>query len=268
MRKKDVCELYSKVTTPNGEVASRMYKDLLTRDGLKYPRPVANMLYAAYLKSNVESQMEAARKPDGSPKYKKNIQGQFNAKDYIEFIDFDKTASEWSDLATEEYRMGATDAVGGNRIDFTDAEIALQKVDNFNNNHKGLVATVKEHYTPTGTIYNILVYRKDSRTVDLPINTKERLQAWQIYQQVFNNAGVDITAMPAELSNVFSAYNINMGDNLKNLTMLSMDNMYIKDIMTLLYIDKDSQEVKRVINSFGSIEDAALALDDYNHKNN
>ena len=268
MRKKDVCELYPKVTTPNGEVASRMYKDLLTRDGLKYPRPVANMLYAAYLKSNVESQMEAARKPDGSPKYKKNIQGQFNAKDYIEFIDFDKTASEWSDLATEEYRMGATDAVGGNRIDFTDAEIALQKVDNFNNNHKGLVATVKEHYTPTGTIYNILVYRKDSRTVDLPINTKERLQAWQIYQQVFNNAGVDITAMPAELSNVFSAYNINMGDNLKNLTMLSMDNMYIKDIMTLLYIDKDSQEVKRVINSFGSIEDAALALDDYNHKNN
>ena len=267
MSKKNVCELYPKVSTSNGEEASRMYKDLLKKEGLRYPRPVANMLYAAYKVSNIESQMEAATNPDGSPRYKKNRQGQFNAKDYVEFIDFDKSVGEWSDLSTEEYRMGATDAIGGNRVDFTDAEVALQKVDNFNNTHEGLVATVEEHYTPTGTIYNILVYRKDSRTVHLPVTTKERLQAWQVYQQVFNNVGVDITAMPAELSNVFSAYNISLDLYLKNLSMVSYGNIYKRDIMVLFNIDKSSQEVQRVINSFGSIEDAATAVDDFNHGN-
>lgn len=267
MSKKNACELYPKVTTPKGEVASRMYKDLLKKEGLRYPRPVANMLYAAYLKSNVESQMEAATNPDGSPKYKKNIQGQFNAKDYVEFIDFDKSVGEWSDLATEEYRIGATDAVGGNRVDFTDAEVALQKVENFNNTHEGLVADVAKHSTPNGTVYSILVYRKDSKTIDLPVNTKERLQAWQIYKQVFNSVGVDITAMPAELSSVFSAYNIGLGIHLKNLSMLSYNDLYRQDAMILFNIDKNSREVQRVINSFGSIENAATAINDINHGN-
>ena len=54
-------------------------------------------------------------------------------------------------------------------------------------------------------------------------------------------------------------------NHLKNLSMLSYDNMYRKDAMILFYIDKDSAEVQRVINSFGSIEDAATAVDDINH---
>lgn len=263
---KNMCELYPKVTTPKGEVASRMYKDLLSKDGLKYPRPVANLLYASYLKSDVDAKMEAAVNPDGSPKYRRNIQGQFNAKDYVEFIDFDKAVGEWNNFSEEEYRLGATDAPGGNRVDYTDAEDVLNKVDNFNDTHKGLVASINEHSTPSGTIYNMHVFKRDSRTLTLPVTVKEKLQAWQIYQQVFNKAGVDIKNPPAELANVFSANNVDLGRNLKNVVLLDYHNLYKKDALTLFWLNSNSQEVKRLVNSFGSIENAAQALSDFNGK--
>lgn len=249
---------------PNGE-PSRMYRDFLSKDGLRYPRPVANMLYASYKVSNLEAKMEAEKNADGSPKYHKNSQGEFNAKDVVDYLDFDKAIGEFNSFSEEEYRLGATDAIGGNRVDYTDAEVALNKVDHFNSTHRGLVATVIERPNPSGTVYQIMVYQKNSRTLDLPLTTQERLKAWDIYKQVFNNVGVDITSMPTELSSTFSAYNTSLGRQLRNLTKITLGNIFRKDALTLFYLDQNSAEVQRLIKSFGSIEDAAQAMDDINH---
>ncbi len=256
------CILYP--NAPNGQ-PSRMYRDLISEKGMKYPRPIANMLYASYKVSDIEAKMEAEKNPDGSPKYQKNSQGEFNAKDVVDFLNFEEAIGEFSTFSEEEYRLGATASLGGKRVDFTDAEAVLNKVDHFNKTHRGLVAYVVERPNPTGTIYNIMVYQKNSRTLDLHLNTEEKLKAWEIYKQVFNNKGVDITSMPSELSSVFSAYNINMGKQLKNLSRISIGNLFKKDALTLFYLDQNSAEVQRLVNSFGSIEDAAQALDDINH---
>lgn len=266
MSKGKGCILYPEVTTPDkGVAASRLYKDLIDKKGdFKYPRTLANLLYASYVVSG-EKAMEAATNSDGSPKYKKNRQGQFNAKDVVEFFDFDSAIGEFSTLKQEEFRMGATDA-NGNRVDFTDAEKALSIADNFNNTHKGLVASVVSHDTQNGMIYNIQVYQRTSKTVELPIDARKRLQTWDAYKQAFNAIGIDITSMPQELSSVFSAYNTDLGNQLKNLSKVGIQDIYSqRDAMTLFYLDKDSQEVKNLINSFGSIEDAAQALSDFNN---
>lgn len=264
-KKSNSCILYPEVTTPLGVEASRMYKDFLSKDGLRYPRPFVNLLYAAYTTSDLEAKMEAAVRPDGSLRYKKNRQGQFNAKDIAEFLDLDRHMEEVNNFSEEEYRLGATETLGGKRKDYTDAEEALKKVENFNNTHKMLVAGVQNIDTPTGTIYQIHVYDKNSYTVDLPVTVREKLQAWDIYKQVFNAKGIDITAMPNELNGTFSAYNIGLGNELQNLVSLEPEHIYRNDAMKLFYIDQNSREVKRLVSSFGSIEDAAQALDNLNH---
>lgn len=267
---KKICELYPKVTSAlsGKEVDSRLYQDLLKEDGLKYPRPVANMLYASYLVNDIEKQMEAAKNSDGSPKYKKNVQGQFNAKDYIDFIGFDKAASEWNDVSEESYRWGITDApIGGNKIDFTNAEDALKKADDFNKAHKGLVASVNIHSSPNGAVYNIYVYNKDSKSITIPMIVSNNLQAWQVYKQVFNKAGVDLDALTTKLPSVFSAFNSGLDHYLRNISEESYNVLNKTDALALMTIDDDSNEVKRVINSFGSLEDAAQAINDYNMGN-
>lgn len=262
------CILYPKVITPEGvEEDSRMYKDFLSKKELRYPRPLVNMLYASYITSNIEQAMEAVKKPDGSPKYRKNRQGQFGARDIVDFLDFDKAIGEINSFSEEEYRVGATASINGSRVDYTDALDALERVEKFNENHKGLVASVIEHSTPNGSVYNIQVYEKNSKTVHYSLETKEKLQAWDIYKQVFNAVGVDITKMPQELDNIFSPYNIGLDRHLRNLLHTDIQNMYRKDALLLFHIDAASPEIQRLVASFGSIENAAMALDDLNHGN-
>lgn len=266
MSKGKSCVLYPRVTLPNGkEEDSRLYRELIGKSGFHYPRPITNMLYASYIVSG-EKAMEAAVNPDGSPKYKKNRQGQFSAKDYVEFLDFEKSIGEMTSLSEEEYRAGFTDAIGGQRVDFTDAEDALNKAKQFNDNHKGLVASVVSQDTSNGTIYHINVYENNSKSMTLPIGVKDRLQAWDIYKHAFNAVGVDITAMPQELNGIFSAYNTVLADHLDNLSKMDISYFNKRDAWTLFAIDADSQEVKNVVNAFGSIENAAQAIDDFNKR--
>lgn len=252
------------VTTPYGVEPSRLFKDLVSKNGLRIPRSLATRLYASYLNSNIEASMEAVLNPDGSPKYQRNRQGQFNAKDVVEFLNFDKALSEISNYSEEAYRLGATESLGGKAVDYTNAEDVLRKVNDFNNTHDGLVAYVIERYDPSNTIYNIAVYEKNANNTGLEIDTRERLQAWDIYKQVFNAVGVDITSMPTELANIFSAYNVDLDLILKNLTTTNISDMYKRDALILFSIDSDSIEVKRLINSFGSIENAAQTLGEIN----
>lgn len=265
---KKTCKWTPEVITPKGVRASRLFLDLVDKKKLHYSRDLALTIYANYLNSNIEEQMEVVKKEDGSPKYVKNRQGQFNAKDVVEFLDIEKQLEEVNNLTDEELRIGAVESKGGSRIDYTDAEEVLNKVNTFNKSHKGLVADINTHYSSEGSpLYNIVIYEKNSKTISFPVRIQERLQAWDVYKQVFNSAGVDITNVPASLKNVFNADNIGLCNHLKNLALLSIDNMYKKDAMTLLYVDKDSKYTKRLIDAFGSIGEAAQVLDDWNHGN-
>lgn len=251
---------------PNGD-RSRMFLDLMDKKKeFRYTREQAIGIYVIYTKSNAKEKMEAIKNADGSPKYHINSQGEFPAKDVVDYLGIDKQMEEINNFDIEEYRLGAVDSIGGKRIDYTDAEEVLNKVNDFNNSHTGLVAGVEQHTTSDGIVYNIKVYAKDAGTIDVPVSTRERLKAWEIYKQVFNANGIDITSMPEELKDIFSAYNINLGKQLRNFSKLDIDNIYRKDALILFTIDADSKEVQRLIGKFGSIENAAQALDDFNHK--
>ncbi len=233
---------------PNGE-PSRMYQDLLKK--LK-DRSLANWFYAVY---NVRAgkDMEAAG-------IVRNRQGEHNAEDLMNFLDYASMEKDIANLTTAEIQLGAVD-LNGKRVDFSNAEDALVKADDFNDHHSGLLATVVQH----GNVYNIIVNEKNSRTHTYADSVKDNLKVWDVYKQAFNAVGVDITALPQELQGVFNALNTGLGQYLKNLAGVDIANLYKRDAMILFSLSPNSPHVQRVINAFGSIEAAAQALDDFNH---
>lgn len=251
---KDTCALYPEA--PKGG-DSRVYKNLLERLG---NRPLVNYIYAVYRTNNTAENMDKVVDNNGNPIYHRNVQGEHNMEDIIRYLDVDTMQSEVSKLSGIELSLGAIDT-NGIRVDFTSAEDALKKADDFNDKHKGLSAIVVQH----GDIFNIIVAEKNSRTHTYGDMVKKYLQTWDIYKQIFNSKGVDITAMPQELNSVFNALNIGLGQYLKNLSLITPGDLYKKDAMVLFYLNPTSQHTQNIINEFGSIEEAAQALDDFNH---
>lgn len=261
------CILKVEVTTPKGVVeTSRLFKDLVDKDKFHYKRDLAVLLYCTYL-IKLAPEMESIKDSEGHPKYIKNRQGQFNAKDVVEYSKFNEHIKDINNLGDEEVRIGAIDHKGGNRINYTNAEEVLRKIDEFNDNHKGLVADMKKHSASDETVYNIRIYEKDSRTVGISELVKEKLKVWEVYKQAFNAVGVDITSMPKELNNVFTPDNMSLDMQLQSISHIDSDALFKKDALILFYIDADSESVKRLIDNFGSIEEAAQALDDRNKGN-
>lgn len=230
---------------------SRLYKDFLEKSKLK--RPLTNYLYAAYITSDMADKMDAAG-------YRRNAQGQHEAKDVLAFLDFSKIQNEMESLAQAEWQMGATDT-NGKRIDYTNAKEALDKADNFNDTHTGLVATVVQH----GDTYNIIVAEKNANTQTYSIGVKQRLKAWDVYKQAFTAAGIDIENMPAEVQSTFSANNTYLARQLLNFQFLRLSDLYKKDALILFSVNAGSPQVKRLVREFGSLEEAAQFIDDVNH---
>ncbi len=244
---KTSCVLYP--AAPNGQ-DSKLYKELLST---VKSRSLTNWIYSAYIASNIGDVMDNAGIP-------RNTQGQHNAQDVLKQIDWNTIQSEISNLTMAELQLGAVDT-NGQRIDYTSAKDALEKADGFNNTHKGLTATVVQH----GDIYNIIVAEKNARTHTYEQSVKEKLKIWDVYKQVFAGVGIDIENMPAELSNTFSAYNTGLVNHLKNLQNLTTNFLYRKDALILFALDANSPHAKRLVGSFGSLENAAQAVDDINH---
>lgn len=241
------CVLYPEA--PNGQ-DSKLYKDLLST---VKSRPLTNWIYAAYIASNLGDVMDQAG-------IARNNQGEHNASDVLKQIDWKTIQSEMSNLTMAELQLGAVDN-NGQRIDYTDAKDALDKADDFNDNHKGLTATVVQH----GDVYNIIVAEKNARTHTYAQEVKKKLQIWDVYKQAFNAVNIDIENMPQELSTTFSAYNSGLVNHLKNLQNLGMDYLYKKDAQILFNMVASSPQVQRLVGSFGSIDNAAQAIDDINH---
>lgn len=240
------CLVYPQV---NGE-DSKMYKEMLK---IVKDRPRVNWLYAKYMASNVADVMDKAG-------YKRNSQGEFNAKDALRYLDHEDMQRDISTLHQAELQLGAIDA-NGNRADFTDAKTALEEAYKFNEHHKGLVATVYQH----NDIFNIHVSEKNSRTFMQPTDVKERLAVWEVYKQAFNSIGVDIENLPTELKSTFNAYNTDIVQRLINLQNTNFQYLFKQDALILLNLDPTSTLVQRCINSFGSIDETAQAINDINH---
>lgn len=243
---RSTCILYPKA--PNGE-PSRMYKDLLERTK---DRLLTNWLYAGY-------KVSAAAAMDNAG-ITHNRQGEHGMKDYLAFIDYAKMEKDIATLPLAEKQLGAVDN-NGQRVDFVSAEDALKKADDFNDNHTGLKATVVSH----GDVFNIIVSEKNSRTHTYEDTVKSSLKAWEVYKQAFNGVGVDLTTVPVEIQNIVNAMNTNLASYLKNMRVLSMDNIYKRDALLFFSLSPNTPHVQRAVNAFGSIEKAAQALDDFNH---
>lgn len=240
------CILYPEV---NGE-PSKLYKEFL--NGAKIERPLTNYLYAAYITSDMADKMDNAG-------YKRNSQGQHNASDVLQFIDFAKIQSEIGNMASIEIQAGAMDS-NGKRVDYPNAKDALDRADKFNDTHNGLVATVVQH----GDVYNIIVAEKNANTHDYSIGVKQRLKVWDVYKQAFNAIGIDIDNMPAELATTFSANNTSLAQQLMNFRYLRINDIYRKDALILFSINANLPQVQRLVGAFGSLEDAAQFMDDVN----
>lgn len=227
---------------------SRLYKELLKLTG---DRPLANALYAGYLVSNVATLMDNAG-------LERDSNGEHKALDYTRFIQLSKMMEERSSFESLEYQAGVKDQNG--KIVYTDAKVALDKAEDFNNNHTGVVANVYQY----GNTWGIVLAKKDSRSMMQPSEVKERLQSWDLYKQVFNAIGIDIGNVPSDLTTTFSAYNKNLVQELQNLKRMSIQYLNKKLALTLFFLNSSSAPVQRLVASFGSIEDAAQAIDDFN----
>lgn len=242
----DSCILYPDI---NGK-PSKLYKELL--DKAKIDRPLTNYLYADYITSDMADKMDAAG-------YKRNSQGQHNVFDVLSFINFAQLQNEIENLSSQELQIGAIDA-NGKRIDYTNAEEALNKADKFNDTHTGLTAIVIQH----GNIYNIIVAEKNANTHTYSIDVKQRLKVWDVYKQTFKTIGIDIDNMPSDLATIFSAYNTNLVQRLLNFKYLRMNDIYKIDALTLFSVNANLPQIQKLVQEFGSLENAAQFIDDVN----
>lgn len=260
---KNSCEPWPMVTVNGKEERSKLYQDILKRVG---DRPRANWIYASYLSSNTPSIMDT----DG---YKRTKQGEHKAVDVFKVIDVKQLDSEINNISKEEYNAEFTD-INGVRKNFTNAQEALDKADRFNDVHKGLVADVVQH----GNIFNIYVSAKSSRTHMIPTKIKEKLKIWDVYKQAFMGLNepavsspthrdqhpVDIENLSPDIAGTFNANNPDIARDIINLQNTQIDYLRYNGALILLSLDKESAAVKGVIHSFGSIENAAKAIDRIN----
>lgn len=244
------CVLYPKASDGKD---SKLYKGLLT---MVKNRPMTNWFYSSYIASNLGDVLE-------SQGISKNSQGEHSAEEVLKALDWNSIQSEIASLSMIELQIGAIDA-SGQRVNYSNAKEALDKADAFNDTHTGLTSVVVKK----GDVYNIIVQEKNSRTATYNQTVKGKLGAWNVYKQVFNGIGIDIENMPSYLNDTFNAFNDTLVKQLQVLKLIAIDNAYKKDALILFNLDPNSAHIQRLINSFGSIEAAAQALDDINHGSN
>ena len=251
------CILTPQVTVNGKQEDSRLYKEL--QNTIKN-RPMVNRLYAEYITSNVADLMDNAVNGNGEPLYKRGPQNQHKAKDYLKFIDYNnKIGTELGTIPSMERTLGAVDA-NGQRVDFDNARDALEKADDFNDNHQGLVANVYQH----GPKFQIIVTQRDARSIMQPVEVKQRLQVWDMYKNAFNNIGIDIEALPQEVQYIFNANNLSLAQDLLNIKNSRFNYIYKNQALILFNLYANDPLVKRLLNHFSSLEEAAEAVNNIN----
>lgn len=237
---------------------SKLYKALLKETA---NRLQTNLIYAAYIADpNIAKAMDAKG-------YEQSSQGEHKVADVLDFFDYAKWKDNSSKLSQLEIQYGIKDT-NIKPIKYSSAEDALKNADKFNNDIKGYRAIVVTH-TDSNNLpsYNIIVREADVNTLDYKNIVEEHLRVWDVYKQVLAPLGVDFNNVPGELRNIISPMNNDIAQYLINIKdYTNMSSLFKRDAMLVFYLNQNSTEVQRVINHFGSIENAAQAINDFNMK--
>ena len=240
------CDLYPEV---NGE-DSKLYKDLLKK--IKN-RPLTNFLYACYLQEGVAAQMKDLG-------FKVNNQGEYDADAVYQFFDVASMKNEVGKISEIAKRSGARDS-SGNLVDFTDANEALRIADQINTTSIGAIAYVVSH----GDMFNVLVEAKDSRTQVRIIEVRKQQAIWKVLEHTFSNIGIDINSFDFNRRLVNATNGKNFMSWIENLKGTRNDLYSLNDVRTVLAMDENSSQVKRLKTMFGSLDEVAAKIYDAFH---
>lgn len=240
------CDLYPEV---NGE-DSKLYKDLLKK--IKN-RPLTNFLYACYLQEGVAAQMKDLG-------FKVNNQGEYDADAVYQFFDVASMKNEVGKISEIAKRAGARDS-SGNLVDFTDANEALRIADQINTTSIGAIAYVVSH----GDMFNVLVEAKDSRTQVRIVEVRKQQAIWKVLEHTFSNIGIDINSFDFNRRLVNATNGKNFMSWIENLKGTRNDLYSLNDVRTVLAMDENSSQVKRLKTMFGSLDEVAAKIYDAFH---
>lgn len=207
---------------------------------------MTNLIYSNYLLPEVVADMDRLG-------YKKNSQGQHNADDIFRYFNGNKLLYESTSFSVRDAakKAGALDAQG-NTIEYDNAEDALQRAQQHNQNSKGTVATVYKK----GDKFTIVVEARDSKTQNRAIHINTRMQQWNTLCQVFKNIGIDIRnlGLPQSLFNALEAKQaVSQLINISQTANKWLDKNAIK---TILALNSNTTQVQRLVRIFGSMDDA------------
>lgn len=226
---------------------SEMYKELLR---LTKNRPLANLIYASYLQQGVSAQMD-------SMGYEKNSQDQHSGKDVYTFFNVNRMKSEMADSKIFDTGLakGTIDSTG-KLVDFVDAEQALRIADDINSTSHGQIAYVVQK----GDKFNVVINSRTASTYQHINNAKKALQIWDVVKQAFNSVGIDITSSDFNKSVINANKEKGAIGFLKSLQATDNKHLIQRDIELLLQFGKNSTQVQRLEQMFGSIQDAAAKI--------
>lgn len=218
-------------------------------------RPNTNWAYCAYLYPGVADAMDN----DG---YKRNNQGQHNARDVAAFLDLASMSTQRLNLDEIAKRFGATDDVTGNLIDFTDSEKALKIAKKINDTYAGKSKSpvarsgAVAYVTQNSGIFNVIVLPRDANTQFRAVEIETASQIWDKAKQVFGPL-IDLNTL-TPMNNIINAVGAyDMVTSLNGLARLDNKHISERDIRTLFEIYRGDSQVQRLVTAFGNIEEAA-----------
>jgi len=240
---------------PNGE-NSKLYLELQRLCG-EGGHLLANYIYATYLANGVGAQMDVAVDANGNRLYKKNSQGEHNAKDVYKFLDVATLANE----AKAKAKAGI-DPATRTQIQYDNATDALNEANTFNQNHTGRVAYVVQQ----GDKFQVVTEDRDSRTQIKSAEVQEQQALWNTLTTEFQNAGIDLSTFDF-IKDIANPLTINQFlQYLGSLQTTRNSLLSLRDIETLLTMGQNIPQVQNLMSrGWGTLADVAQKVYDSYH---
>lgn len=228
---------------------SEMYIGLINKG---VARPLVNLVYAKYLTSDAADKMDALG-------YKRNDQGQHNAKDVYDYFKVSSIVSEQGySLSKMENKYKVIDSGGERRL--MTAQEAYQIANTVNHNEKSFVAQVVQR----GENFTVIIDKLDGRTQIYKSDVNAATLAWQALENGLRNLNLDVDAIVAAAPDIVNPGNVsNFLDYMGRLSRATVDYLNEKDIRILLNTGKNGHLVQNLLNrGWGDVnQTAAKAYD-------
>lgn len=214
---------------------------------------VADYIYSVYTQLGVAEKMTAAG-------FKVNEQGQHTSADVYRYLEVANMINSMSDSSVynAKRRLGAIDS-NGDPIRYKDPKEVLDRVNDFNDTSKGLVATVSQN----GDDYVILVRARNADTQIKAAEMKSAAESWRVLEQALASAGIDINTLTSHDSvrKIINPTSLSRSiDLLRGLR--ETNNAYLsQDIVEfLLLLNQNTDQGRRIEAKWGSPSEAAAKI--------